>query len=248
MNTIQAIYGHQQDGGQLNDQEVARGYPWPPTGRWVRAMMVTTLDGAAAGADGLSGSVSSEADQQVFSAVRSFCDVVLVGSGTLRAEEYGPMRAEPEHAQQRASDGQLQAPVVAVVSGSLKLPWELPIWTQSTQRLLVITASGADEDRLAETKKHADVIVLPEVTPQSIVDALVGRGLRRIVCEGGPQLLRNLVEADMVDEADITLSPLFAGTGTSPSTTSLPDVARFRLVQVLQGDSTLMMRYLAPGR
>ncbi|MEO6957298.1 MAG: dihydrofolate reductase family protein [Antricoccus sp.] len=248
MNTIQAIYGTPHASGSLSDQEVAQAYPWPESGRWVRAMMVTTLDGAAAGSDGLSGSVSSEADQRVFTAVRSYADAVLVGSGTLRAEKYTPMRADPDSAQRRDADGQQAAPVVAVVSGSLKLPWELPIWTESTHQPLVITQAGADEGRLAEAQKHADVIILPEVSPQSIVDALVGRGLRRIVCEGGPQLLRNLVEADMVDEADITLAPLFAGTGTSPSTTVLPDVAHFRLVQVLQGDWTLMMRYLAQGR
>lgn len=248
MNTIHAIHRKRQDGDQLSDQEVAQSYPWPDSGRWVRAMMVTTLDGAAAGLDGLSGSVSSDADQLVFSAVRRYADAVLIGSGTLRAEEYTPMRADPDNRQQREADGQRAAPVVAVVSGSLKLPWNLPIWAESTHQPIVITHAGADEDGLAEAQQHADVIVLPEVTPQSVLDALVERGLRRIICEGGPQLLRNLVEADMVDEADITLAPVFAGTATSPSTTALPDVAHFRLVQVLQGDSTLMMRYLAPGR
>lgn len=248
MNTIHAIYRKRQDGDPLTDQEVAQSYPWPNSGRWVRAMMVTTLDGAAAGSDGLSGSVSSDADQLVFSAVRRYADAVLIGSGTLRAEEYTPMRADPENAQHRAADGQLSAPVVAVVSGSLKLPWHLPIWSESTHRPLVITQTGAHPDRLAVAQQHAQVIVLPEVTPHSVVAALVERGLRRIICEGGPQLLRNLVEADMVDEADITLAPVFAGTATSPSTTALPDVAHFHLAQVLQGDGTLMMRYLAPGR
>lgn len=248
MNTIHPIYRIHEDGDQLSDHEVAQAYPWPDSGSWVRAMMVTTLDGAAAGSDGLSGSVSSDADQRVFSAVRRYADAVLIGSGTLRAEKYTPMRADPDHADQRAANGQRAAPVVAVVSGSLKLPWELPIWAESTHQPLVITLVGAAEDRLAEARKHADVIVLPEVTPKSVVDALAGRGLRRIVCEGGPQLLRNLVEADLIDEADITLSPLFAGTGTSPSTTVLPDVAHFNLVQVLHGDGTLMMRYLARGR
>lgn len=248
MTTISTIYGNGQEGDPLSDDEVAQSYPWPKAGAWVRAMMVTTLDGASAGSDGLSDSVSSDADQAVFTAVRRYADAVLVGSGTLRAEQYTPMRADPTNAEQREADGQLAAPVVAVVSGSLKLPWELSIWTDSTHQPIVITEAGADPDRLAEAQKHADVVILDEVTPRAIVDALVERGLRRIICEGGPQLLRNLVEADVVDEADITLAPLFAGTGDSPSTTSLPDVSHFQLAQVLQGDGTLMMRYLAQGR
>lgn len=248
VNTSHPIYGTCEQGDPLSDDEVAREYPWPESGPWVRAMMVTTIDGASAGPDGLSGSVSSAADQVVFNAVRRYTDAVLIGSGTLRAEKYTPLRADPETAQQRKAGGQHAAPVLAVVSGSLKLPWDLPVWAESTQRPVVITEAGADEERLAQARGHADVIVLEEVTPPAIIDALVGRGLRRIVCEGGPQLLRNLVEADMVDEADITLAPLFAGTGSSPSTTVLPDVVHFQLAQVLQGEGTLMMRYLAQGR
>lgn len=248
MTTITAIYREEQGGERLSDDDVSASYSWPASGPWVRAMMVTTLDGASAGSDGLSDSVSSDADQVVFAAVRRYADAVLVGSGTLRAEQYTPMQADPANAKQRGADGQLEAPVVAVVSGSLKLPWELPIWTESTHQPLVITQAGGDDQRLAEARRHADVVVLDEVTPLAIVDALVERGLRRIICEGGPQLLRNLVEADVIDEADITLAPIFAGTGDSPSTDSLPDVSHFRLAHVLQGDGTLMMRYLAQGR
>ena len=63
--------------GDLDDDQVRDAYPWPDHGRWVRAMMVTTLDGAAAGPDGLSGSISSDVDRAVFDAVRR-----LVAAGT----------------------------------------------------------------------------------------------------------------------------------------------------------------------
>lgn len=211
-------------------------------------MMVTTLDGAAVGPDGLSGSVSSPADQQIFNAVRRDADTALIGAGTLRAEQYTPMRAKPADAARREAAGQLPAPVVAVVSGSLDLPWELPLWRESTCKPLVLTHTGADSDQLATAREHADVLVLDQTTPEAIINALVERKLTRIVCEGGPRLLRDLVAADLVDEADITVSPVFAGTEKSPSTQVLPQVTEFRLSHVLHGDDTLMMRYLAQGR
>ncbi len=242
------IYGNDLTGASLSDDEVAHAYPWPESGPWVRAMMVTTLDGAAAGYDGVSGTVSSGADQVVFSAVRRYADVVLIGSGTLRAERYTPMRARSQDAARRAAQGQRSAPVVAIVSGSLELPWDLPLWSESTERPIVITPADADPDRLATAREHAEVITLPQVTPGALVGALIDRGLRRILCEGGPRLLRDLVDAGVVDEADITLTPLFAGTSASPTTTVLPYVATYRLAHVLQGDDTLMMRYLAPSR
>lgn len=210
--------------------------------------MVTTLDGAAAGHDGVSGTVSSSADQVVFSATRRYADAVLIGSGTLRAEQYTPMRARSQDAQRRSGQGQRPAPVVVVVSGSLRLPWELPIWSESTERPMVIAPADADPERLATAREHADVVTLPHVTPKTLIEALLDRGLRRILCEGGPHLLHDLVAAGVVDEADITLTPLFAGTSASPTTPVLPGVAAYRLAHVLQGHGTLMMRYLAPGR
>lgn len=232
----------------LDEQAVTDRYPWPDDGPWVRAMMVTTLDGAAAGPDGLSGSISSTADQSVFNAVRRHADAVLIGASTLRAEEYSPMRAKEADAARRAEAGQEPAPVVAVVTRSLDLPWHLPIWEESTQRPIVVTSSDADPGRLATARQHADVITLPATTPEAVVDALVDRGLRRIVCEGGPHFLRDLIAADRLDEADITLSATFSGTTESPTTAMLATPKRFRLAQALEEGDFLMLRYLAEGR
>ncbi|MGN6413709.1 dihydrofolate reductase family protein [Flexivirga sp.] len=235
-------------GDPLTEDDLLQVYPWPGSGAWLRAMMVTTLDGAAAGPDQLSGSVSSPADQLVFNAVRRDADAVLIGAGTLRAEQYTPMRAKPADTARREAAGQLPAPVIAVVSRSLDLPWQLPVWRESTHRPLVLAPAGVDPGRLETAREHADVIELDRTDPEAIVGALVQRSLTRIVCEGGPRLLRDLVAADLVDEADITVSPVFAGTETSPPTPSLPRVNRFRLAHVLHGDDTLMLRYLAAGR
>jgi len=64
-------------------------YVWPD-GPWLRANMVTSLDGAATGADGRSGTVNNAADQRVFHELRASADAIVVGAGTARAEEYGP--------------------------------------------------------------------------------------------------------------------------------------------------------------
>jgi len=235
-------------GDPLTGDEVAAAYPWPEARVWVRAMMVTTLDGAATGPDGLSGSVSSPADQLVFNAVRRHADAVLIGAGTMRAEQYTPMRAKPADTAAREAAGQSPAPVIVVVSGSLNLPWDLPVWRESACRPLVITSTHVDAGQRELAGEHATVISLDDVTPTAIVEALVERQLTRIVCEGGPRLLHDLVAANLVDEADITVSPVFAGTATSPPTPALAQVDTFKLAHVLHGDGALMMRYLAIRR
>ena len=211
--------------GELTADEVVDAYPWPEGKRWVRAMMVTTLDGAAAGPDGLSGSISGEADKLVFDAVRREADAVLIGAGTMRAERYGPFRGRAR---------------LAIVSRSLDLPWDAPVFSESAQPLLVLASDGADASQVPDT---CEVVRVAD-DPEAFIHALEERGLGRIVCEGGPSLLRDLVAAGLVDEADITVSPTFTGTAHSPDTPSLAEVVHWDLEHLLTEDGFLMGRYV----
>ncbi len=243
--------GSDNDPTFLDEDAVADAYPWPEFDaertQWVRAMMVTTLDGSATGPDGLSGSISPEADQVVFRAVRRFADAVLVGAHTLRAEQYTPMRARRGDEQRREANGQNPAPTIVTVSGSLDLPWDLPVWSESTQQPIVLTASK-DEERLAKAGEHDEVITLPNTEPHTVIEAIVARGLPRIDCEGGPRLLRDLTAAGLVDELDLTVSPVMAGTATTPETPALRTPAQATLLHVLEGEGCLMTRYLLENR
>ena len=66
-------------------------WDWPE-GRWLRVNFVASVDGSAQGSDGRSGTINNEADKQVFHALRRSADVILVGAGTARAEEYKPSK------------------------------------------------------------------------------------------------------------------------------------------------------------
>lgn len=241
---LRAMWGAGLTGRPVDTDTLADLYQWPEGRRWVRAMMATTLDGAAAGGDGVSGSVSSDADRLVFGEVRRLADAVLVGAGTVRAEQYTPMKAKDVDQEARSAAGQLPAPVLAVVSRSLDLPWDLPVWSESTHRPVVLTDGSASREATKAAEARVDVEVLPELTPPAMLEALAGRGLSHVVCEGGPRLLRDLLAAGVVDEADITISPMFVGTDGSPSTPLLPEAVRAELASVLVGDDFLMTRYL----
>ncbi|MCH1865964.1 dihydrofolate reductase family protein [Nocardioides sp. CFH 31398] len=77
------------DREDVDDDALARLYA-PPRPDWWRASMVATTDGAASGPDGLSGSINNAPDGRVFAALRAHADAIVVGAGTVRAEEYGP--------------------------------------------------------------------------------------------------------------------------------------------------------------
>lgn len=237
--------------GDLDDEALAEAYAYPFPGRhssrWVRANMVSTVDGAAAGVDGRSSSVSTPADRRVLRVLRALADVVVVGAGTARAEAYGPVRVRPTLLPGREGRGQPPAPVLAVVSRSLELDPSSRLFAAAAARTVVVTSHAAPAARRARLEQVADLIVAgaDEVDLLAALDALAARGMTRVLCEGGPTLLAALGAAGLLDELCLTLTPLLAGGGAGrilagPTPATPYDL---RLVAVLEEDGTLLTRW-----
>ena len=216
----------------------------------VRANFVCSADGSAI-ADGRSAGLSSPADKALFSLLRWHCDVVLVGAGTVRTENYGPARPSPEGRERRVALGLEPVPPIAVVSGSLDLDESSAFFTEAVARPIVLTMAMAPADRQAALAEVADVVVVGEglVDPALAIGALADRGLARVLCEGGPSLLGGLVAAGQLDELCLTLSPVLAGAGGSRIVGgSIASVATpMALLHVLEDDGFLFLRYARPA-
>ncbi|MFD6335022.1 pyrimidine reductase family protein [Streptomyces niveus] len=216
--------------------------------RWLRANMVSTLDGAAQH-DGRSQAISSDADMRIFGTLRGLADVVIAGAETVRLEGYRPARARDAFAARRAADGQAPAPAIAVVSASLNLDFSLPLFTSPLVPTLVLTGAAASPDRVRDAEKAgARVIVAgdgPGVEPDRAVAALADMGLVRQLTEGGPRLLGQFAAAGVLDELCLTVAPLLT-VGSAQRITGgpvLPDPERFALAAVLEEAGFLFTRY-----
>ncbi len=212
---------------------------------WLRANMVSSVDGAAR-LDGLSEGLSSEADKRIFGVLRALADVVLVGAETARAEGYRPARARAEFAEARAARGQAPAPVIAVVSRRLDLDLSLPLFTEPLSPTIVLTCADAPAAELAAVSRVADVIIAGEqqVEAAAAVAALAARGWTRLLAEGGPSLLGQLAAAEVLDELCLSLAPLLAA-GDAPRIAhghkALAE--RLDLVALLEEKGFLFARY-----
>ncbi len=210
--------------------DVAAAYAWPDVEPWVRAMMVMSLDGAIAGPDGKSGSISNATDRSIMAEVRRTADVVLIGAGTMRAERYGPMRGRP---------------TLAMVSVSLDLPWDEPAFRESDHRPIVLTSTAAPQARRELAHEHADVVELEILDGINIVKALVDRRLNRIVCEGGAQLLGELASAEVMDEYDVAVSPQFLLAGQVLLDAALPTPQKVELIHAIEDDGFVFTKFQA---
>jgi len=192
---------------------------------WLMLNMVSSIDGATA-VDGGATPLSDDDDRELFHALRAVADVLLVGAGTVRAENYRPAKG------------------LVVVTGRLDLDHDARVFSDATQRPTLLTRHDADPDKVARLSEVADVVPLPDLEGSTILDQLSDAGV--ILCEGGPTLNGHLVRADLVDEINWTVAPLavsgdakrmVVGTAVSPP-------VEMQLARVWQGDRSLFLRYV----
>lgn len=230
--------------GTVSDvAELASFYAEPPEG--VRVNMIYSADGAAV-FGGRAGPLSSQADQQLLKILRGFADVVLVGAATARAEDYGPVQLSDKQQTQRQQEGKSKPPPIAVISRTGELPARL-VSDPSRPALLVTCAeSAARHNRTSDQRCGVLVAGEDTVDVRRAVALLRAHGLSRVLCEGGPALLDELVDADVVVEVCVTLAPKLAASqpvGHRRQPSRLPLPAALRLRHALVYDDYLFLKY-----
>lgn len=212
---------------------------------WLRMNFITSLDGAAT-VGGLSAGLGNDDDRLVFDTLRMLSDVIVVGAGTVRAEGYGGVRLAPADESWRVAAGLAGQPALAIVSARLELEPSHPFFADAAVRPLVVTCESAPRKRREALAEVADVLLCgtDAVDPRQMVAQLAGRGLRQMLCEGGPHVFGALLSADCVDELCLTISPLLEGGKAgriSRGGTAAPRA--MSLVHALPAGDMLFLRY-----
>ena len=177
--------------------------------------------------------------------LRTRFDAVMIGAGTMRAERYGRIVSDPSCAPGASATASSHDPLAVIVSGRLDLPWDAPLFTEGGgRRSSIFTASEAepprDRDPAARWSATSDRVDLVAALRHLREE----RGVRALLCEGGPGLHGELQAAGLVDELFLTIAPKLAG-GDAPRILEgeLPEVAELELLWLLEEDGELFARY-----
>ena len=201
-----------------------------------------TVDGKAT-IDGRSGKIGSDTDTAMLVGLRTRADAVMIGSGTMRAENYGRVVGDPAKRELRESNGLSPDPLVVILAGRLELPWDAPLFTAGAGEVLIFTASDADPPETA-----TDVQVVRHEGRVDVVAAMrhlrSERGIRSLLCEGGPTLHAELVSAGLVDELFVTRAAKLGGGDGPEIFNGLGAHERpLELAWLLEDDGELYARY-----
>ncbi|MEU7766052.1 pyrimidine reductase family protein [Nocardia sp. NPDC049190] len=238
----------------LSATDLAQLYAFPAEldEPWVRANFVSSIDGAATSGNSSEG-LGTPADRTVFALLRELSDVVLVGAGTVRAENYGGARTDPRHRRalhERGIGGHPDGsppPIAVVTAGAAIEPGARLFTDTAVPPLIITTAVAPDERKQRLADAGAEVIEAGDaaVTPEGLLRALRERGLLRVLTEGGPHLFGELLEADAIDELCLTTAPLLVGgTARRISLSAREFRTRMTRAHVLLGDDgTVLTRW-----
>ncbi len=200
----------EQDLTEASVEQIAQFYQ-VSTHPWLRANMVISKDGHFADASGSSRGLSSPLDLKILLTLRAISDAVLVGASTIRTEDYRPIRLANDYTKLRKSPAQL-----VIISRSLAFNPDLRIFSDPEILPIFLTAQDSSvgwNQNLNRLSEQFEVKVLPApLDLREVITFLNSQGFSQIVCEGGPDLLGQLLHFDLVDELDITQSPISLGT------------------------------------
>ena len=211
---------------------------------WVMLNMVVSVDGATALKGGAT-ALNDPDDRSLFLALRSVADVVLVGAQTVRSERMGPVRMTAEMLEHREAAGLEGAPRLAVLTRSLDIDPEHRIFSGSALRPILVVPRDTDRSLMRRFEDVAEFAFTDTDDGLAVVDAL--SPARVVLCEGGPRVNSLLIAAGVVDEIDLTVSPLF-GLGSSKRVAShldeLDPPQELELDRALVGERSLFLRYV----
>jgi riboflavin biosynthesis pyrimidine reductase len=211
---------------------------------YVVANMISSADGRAT-LGGRTEGISSDTDRTLFHSLRAQVDAVMVGTGTIGIEGYGPLARRPEVRRRRAELGLAETPLCVTASRSMELPVQAPLFQDPASHVVVLTNSDREPPpcpcRLTVERmqgKDLDLVAGATLLRER-------HGVRAMLLEGGPTLLAAMLEPALVDELFLSISPQLVA-GDEPSLLEGTALARplgLELVSLLEGEGFLYLRY-----
>jgi diaminohydroxyphosphoribosylaminopyrimidine deaminase/5-amino-6-(5-phosphoribosylamino)uracil reductase len=208
------------------------------TGRaFVSLKVALTLDGRMTAADGSSQWITGPEARRVVHERRLECDAVMVGAGTVVADDPKlTVRDVPAPRQ----------PLRVVVDAAGRVPATAAALGEGS--LVATTASSPHEVQIGWKEAGAEVLVLPErgrgVDLAALLDALGARDVVEVLCEGGPALASSLIRDGLAGRLELHYGPVVAGGGVSledVGVTSMADALRFEVEETRRvGDDVLV--------
>jgi 5-amino-6-(5-phosphoribosylamino)uracil reductase len=212
-----------------------------------------SLDGYTDDASAKPLRLSGDADMDRIDDLRAGTDAVLVGAGTIRADNPVLLLRSQDRRDARIARGLRPDPARVVISRTGDLDPAARIFTIGTDRIVYVASHAAAGTRDA-LGRAADVVDAGDpVWLDAILADLAARGVARLLVEGGSSVHTEFLTAGLADELRLAIAPFFVGDAGAPRFVSdgrFPwnPAHRARLAAVTRAGDMAVLRYALSGR
>jgi 2,5-diamino-6-(ribosylamino)-4(3H)-pyrimidinone 5'-phosphate reductase len=197
--------------------------------------------------------ISGPADFARVDRLKAESDAVMVGIGTVLADDPSLTVKSPELMAMRKQRGLSEHPVRIVVDGSLRTPPEASILRKGEGLRIIACSEQADRGRRKNLEPHASIITAGnnEVDLGLLLSRLSEQGIRQLMVEGGGTLIWGLFSRGLVDELTCFIGNVIIGGSTAPTLadgegfTQESMFARLSLYHVQRMDGGVLLHWKA---
>lgn len=183
--------------------------------------------------------------------LKAGCDAIMVGIGTVLADDPSLTVKSEENRKNRLIRGADLHPVRIVVDSLARTPVNAKILHKEPGQRIIAVSKRADAGKVVELKKSATVIALGDETVdlKALLDELGQRGIKRLMVEGGGTLIAALISAGLVDEIYTFIGNIIIGGKDAPTLADGPGFAkesefcRLTLVDVQRMEEGLLVHW-----
>ncbi len=224
----------------------AAARPYAP---FVTANFALTWDARISTRNGTPADFSSPRDKRRLVEIRAPCDAVLVSAKTVAADNMSIGLPDPALRAARVARGQAPYPLRVLLTNSGRIDPTLRLFEKDFSPIVIFSTTRMPAKERAALAPRADLWLHESTTVNlAAMMATLRREyrVRRLVCEGGAQVFRSLLEAGLIDELHVTLCPRIFGGAAAPTLTGVADAflphsvpLALREMKVIEGECFL---------
>ncbi len=176
--------------------------------------------------------------------IKSGADAIMVGIGTVLADNPSLTVKSSDRIAERLSIGRPEHPVRIIIDSMARTPPDAKILHKGPGKRIIAVSSAASEERIAALSPHAEIISVgsEEVDLAALMEILGSQGVKRLMVEGGGTLIAGLFTADLVDQLSMFVGNIIIGGSDAPTLADGPgwtqetDFTKLELMHIQQID------------